>query len=156
MDNLLKVLYLVSIVLSALVLGVFWGPWIALSRSFATFKADIFLEVVKRMNKNLEPVMTVLMPVTILSIILVLFFSFNVRSASFYLTLLGLVFFVISLIVTMIVEVPIVKQIASWDISTIPNNWQELRDKWISFHSIRILSGLLCFVLLLCSVIFLS
>ena len=35
----LKIWELISIVLSALVTGVFWGPWVGLSRSISTFTA---------------------------------------------------------------------------------------------------------------------
>jgi predicted histidine transporter YuiF (NhaC family) len=37
----LKIWELVSIVLSALVAGMFCGPWVALSRSISTFKEGI-------------------------------------------------------------------------------------------------------------------
>jgi hypothetical protein len=65
----MKTWQLISIVLSALTTGMFHGPWIALSRSMKTFSPEVFLEIVDRMNRNMEPVMTVLMPGTLLSII---------------------------------------------------------------------------------------
>lgn len=39
----LKIWELSSIILSALVTGVFWGPWVGLTRSIATFAPEAFL-----------------------------------------------------------------------------------------------------------------
>jgi hypothetical protein len=71
----MKTWELVSIVFSALTAGMFHGPWIALSRSMKTFSPEVFLEIVDRMNRNMAPVMTVLLPGTMLSIIPVMLFS---------------------------------------------------------------------------------
>jgi uncharacterized membrane protein len=61
---------------------------------------------------------------------------------------------VVALIITTVIEVPIVKQIASWTPSTFPNNWQKLRDRWGSFHIIRVVAGIAGLTLLVAAVIF--
>lgn len=94
----LKICELVSIVLSALVAGVFWGPWVGLSRSNATFEPDVFLAIVRRMSLNLAPLMTVLMPAALLSTFPVLFLSYNGHFVTFFLTLAGLGLFVTALV----------------------------------------------------------
>ena len=55
---ILKTFELVSIVLSALVGGMYWGPWLALSRSLNTLKAEVFLDVVDRLNRNMAGLLT--------------------------------------------------------------------------------------------------
>jgi hypothetical protein len=132
----------ISIVLSALVMGVLWGPWVGLTRSIATFEPEAFLGIVQRLSQNLAPVMTILMPAALLSMIPVLILAFNDRAATFYLTLAALACFVVALVVTMTTEVPIVKQIQSWTTATIPDNWEHLRDKWLSFHLLRVVSAI--------------
>ena len=132
----LKIWELISIVLSTLVTGVFWGPWVALSRSISTFAPEVFLSIVDRLSRNIAPVMTVLMPAALLSMVPVLFLSFHEGPRTFYLTLTGFALFLAALLVTIFVEVPIVKQIETWRISTLPGNWQELRDRWLAFHVI--------------------
>jgi hypothetical protein len=144
----LKIWELISIVLSALVAGMFWGPWLALSRSISTFKPDVFLAIVQRMNQNMASVMTILMPAALLSIVPVLFISYNERPKTFYLNLTGFALFIVALLVTVLVEVPIVKQIETWTVSTLPANWQQLRDRWGAFHVIRVFASFVGLVLL--------
>jgi hypothetical protein len=48
-----------------------------------------------------------------------------------------------------IVEVPIVKQVETWTASTLPGNWQHLRDRWGAFHVVRVVAGITGFALLL-------
>jgi uncharacterized membrane protein len=150
----LKIFELISILLAALVMGVFWGPWVALSRSIATFSPEVFLAVVHRQAKNLAPLMTFLMPVSLLSILPVLFLSFTVRHATFYLYLAGFVLFIVALLVTMLIEVPIVKQIITWSVKTLPPDWQQLRDRWVMFHLIRVLASIVGIALLVIGAIF--
>ena len=73
----MAVFQVISIVLSALVLGVFWGPWVGLTRSLVTFEPEAFLAIVKRLSTNLAPVMTILMPAALLSMVPVLIFAFG-------------------------------------------------------------------------------
>ena len=150
----LKIWESISIVLSALVVGVFWGPWVGLSRSIATFKPEVFLAIGHRMNRNLAPVMTILMPAALLSIVPVLLIAYDERSKTFYLTLAGFALFIVALLVTVFVEVPIVKQIEKWTVSTIPENWQKLRDRWGTFHVVRVVAAVAGFALLVIAAIF--
>ena len=150
----LKLFELINVVLLILVSGMYWGPWLALTRSIATFEPDVFLAIVQRLNRNMEPLMTVLMPVALLSTLPVLLLSYGNRPATFYLTLLGFLLFVVTLLVTALVEVPIVKQIVTWTASTLPDNWRQLRDRWGAFHYARIVPSLVGLVLILVGAIF--
>jgi uncharacterized membrane protein len=150
----LKIFDLISIVLLTLVSGMYWGPYWAFTKSLNTFKPDVLLTNVDRLNKNMEPLMTALTPVALLSTVPILWLSWGVQMWTFYLTLAALVLFVITLLVTMFVEVPIVRQIISWTPSTLPDNWQKLRDRWVSFHLARIIPSLIGLVLLLVGAIF--
>ena len=141
---------LISILLSALVMGVFWGPWVGLTRSIATFTPEAFLAIGYRLNQNLAPLMSALMPVSLVSMAPVLFLSYSGSPRTFSLTLVGFALFVVALLVTVIIEVPIAQQIKSWTTSTLPGNWQQLRDRWASVHIIRVLAGIVglaCLVL---------
>ena len=148
----LKLFELINIVLLLLVSGMYWGPWLALTRSIGTFEPDVFLAIVQRLNRNMEPLMTVLLPVALLSTLPVLFFAS--RPAMFYLTLMGFLLFVATLLVTAFVEVPIVKQIVTWTEATLPDNWRQLRDRWSAYHYARVVPSLAGLVLILIGAIF--
>jgi uncharacterized membrane protein len=150
----MKTWELISIVFSALVTGMFHGPWAALSRSMSTFTPEVFVAIVDRMNRNMAPVMTVLMPAALLSIIPVLFLSYREQPLTFYLSATAFALFIVALLVTVLVEVPIVEEIVTWTVSTLPANWQQLRDRWTRFHIIRVIAGLASLVLLVVGAIF--
>jgi uncharacterized membrane protein len=150
----LKICELVSLVPAVLVAGMFFGPWVALTRSMRAFSPEMFLAVVDRLNRNMALVMTVLMPVALLAIVPVLALSYGAQRGTFYLALAAFALFVVALLVTVIVEVPIVQQIGTWTIATLPANWQQLRDRWGAFHLVRIASGLGGLFLLLLALIF--
>ncbi len=150
----LKIFELVSIVLLTLVSGMYWGPWLALSRSLATFEPPVFLAIVHRLNLNMAPLMAMLLPVALLSAVPVLFISYSERPRTFYLTLAGFALFVVTLLVTVLIEVPIVKQIETWTVSSLPDNWQQLRDRWGTFHIVRMVPSLVGLVLILVGAIF--
>jgi uncharacterized membrane protein len=128
---------LASIVLSALVTGVFFGPWLGLSRSIDTFPPDVFLAIGHRMIANLGSVMPILMPAAILSIVPVVLLTYGTHAMTFDLTLAGLGLFVVALVITLAVEVPIDNQIRAWTVTSLPSHWQELRDRWEFFHVLR-------------------
>jgi hypothetical protein len=144
---LLRLLDILSITLAALVMGVFWGPWLALTRSIETFSPVVFLVIVHRLDKSLGGVMGVLFPVALLSMVPVIVLSFG-RPLSFGLEFAGFALFVLALVVTAAVEVPIVKQIRGWTDSTMPPNWTKLRNRWVSFHLLRVIPGILGLALL--------
>ena len=150
----LKIVELINIILSAIVGGMYWGPWLALSRSLNTFEPGVFLAIVNRLNRNMASLMTWLTPLGLLSTLPTLFLSFGSHPTTFYLTLAGFVCFLIALIITLRIEVPIVMQIITWHVSALPPNWQQLRDRWVSFHIIRVVAGIVGLTLLVAGAMF--
>ena len=94
------------------------------------------------MNQTLAPAMTVLMPISALSMILILIGSRGAGSLVFGLNTAALALNVLSLIVVVVFEVPVVNEIVAWTSSSIPENWQQRRDHWIAVHKIRVFTGL--------------
>ncbi|UFS59024.1 anthrone oxygenase family protein [Subtercola endophyticus] len=138
---MLSITALIAIPLCALLFGVFWGPWLALSRSMATFSAPVFLAIVARMDHNLGRIMGFIMPVAILSIVPVGIAAAGVGPLNLALAIAAFAAFVVTLLVTMLVEVPIVTRIRDWTPDALPPDWQTQRDRWVSFHLIRVLGG---------------
>ena len=127
----------VNIFLLSLVTGVFWGTWLGLSRSMASLSTATFLEVADAMIGNLGTVMAILMPAAILSTLPVLYLLSRRRPKAFYATLVGLMFFVVALLITLLIEVPLDLQFAQWTAATLPADWQQLRDRWEFWHVVR-------------------
>ncbi|GAB3790443.1 hypothetical protein GCM10028818_60590 [Spirosoma horti] len=132
----------------------YWGPWLALSRSLNTFEPRVFLAITHRLNQNMAGLMTYLTPIGLLSTLPTLYLTFGSQPTTFWLTLGGFVGFLIALLVTVWVEVPIVMQIVRWDPLSLPANWMQLRDRWMSFHWIRVVGGLMGLSLLGAGAIF--
>ena len=138
---------LVGILLVALVVGIYWGPWVALTRTIARLDVEIFLPVVKQLNANLAGLMTVLVPLALLGQVGLLTVD-SIRGAlPFTLAAIAFLLFVLTVVVTVLTEVPIVKRIVTWQTETVPGNWRELRDRWASFHLLRVVPGLAALVL---------
>ena len=135
-----KIAQFMSIMLFALVTGVFWGTWFALSRSITQISPATFLEIGQQIIQNLAGPMRVLMPVTILSAVLVLWWlPHKLSSWGFVLTASALLLMIVATLITVGVEVPIDNQIKVWSLATLPSNWQAIRERWEWFHGLRTL-----------------
>jgi uncharacterized membrane protein len=96
----------------------------------------------------------VLMPATVFAMIPVLIGSYGTYPKIFSLYVAAFVLFIVALVVTVLVEVPLVKEIVTWTVDTLPPNWQQLRDRWVRFHIIRVVAGLASLAPLLIAAIF--
>jgi hypothetical protein len=150
----LKVWELISIILSTLVAGIFFGPWLALSGSVTNFKPEVWLAIVNRFNSNLFPVMSVLMPGALLSIVPVLFITFNGQRSTFFLNAIAVVLSAVALLVTVLFQMPLVKQMRGWTVATLPHNWEQIRDRWEAFHAVRVVASVAGLVMMLTAAIF--
>ena len=55
----------------------------------------------------------------------------------------------LGIVLTLVFEVPINKQLAVWTPTEVPANWAALRDRWVMFHFARTAAGVVAFVLAL-------
>jgi uncharacterized membrane protein len=144
----------VALLLLMLVTGIFFWPWFALHRSLTVFNVEEFIHIVKTMSANLALPMRVFMPSCIFCMLLSVWFFPEKNSLEFYLNLIAFALIIVSLLITLIVEVPIVKQIEQWTIATVPYNWTSIRDRWVRFHVIRTFTSLISFVCFSASLLF--
>ena len=108
----LKIAQFINILLLFSVAGVFWGTWFSLARSITSITPETFLAIGQIMIGNLALPMSILMPIALLSTLPVLVLLYRQKAMSaFYLTLCGLALFVIALVITLVVNVPIDNQI---------------------------------------------
>jgi len=148
-----RILYCLSLVLTMLVTGVFWGTWFTLTRSLEVFPPDNFLRIGKTIISNVEFPMRLLMPATVLVLLLLCITQSNNRPA-FFCFITSLLLILASLLITVLVEVPIDNQIKTWTVKTLPESWTDLRAKWNAFHSLRTFASILSFVMLAIGIIY--
>jgi uncharacterized membrane protein len=144
----LQTFEVICVALLAVVGGLYWGPWLALTRSMATFEPEVFLPILKRMNRNMAPIMTAMLPLALVSTVPVLVLTFHKHSETFYLTVAALILFAVTLLVTMVIEVPIVTALDVESVSALPSDWRERRDRWMAFHLFRVVPALAGLILL--------
>ena len=149
----LKVWELISIILSTLVAGIFFGPWVALSGTAGGFKPEVWLAIVNRFNSNLFPVMSVLMPGALLSIVPVLYLTYNGQRSTFFLNAIAVLLSAVAILVTVLFQMPLVKQMRSWTVATLPHNWEQIRDRWEAFHAVRVVASVAGLVMMLTAAI---
>jgi uncharacterized membrane protein len=153
----LKVAQCINLFLLLLVTGVFWGTWFSLSRSIASIAPETFLAIGRIMIGNLAGPMPVLMPLALLSTLLVLFLLYRQKLLkAFCLTLVGLSLFVVALLATLLVNVPIDGQIAKWTVETLPSDWESVRRHWEAYHTLRTFASLVGFGFILIGAVFFS
>jgi Domain of unknown function (DUF1772) len=98
------------------------------------------------MAANLAVPMRILMPSCILLILLSAIIYPDKNSFGFYLNMTAFGLSIIFLVITILVEVPIVTQIKQWTVESIPSNWDTIRDRWLKFHLIRTFASILSFM----------
>jgi uncharacterized membrane protein len=155
----LRHLQFVAIVLLTLVAGVFWGTWFGLARSMNTVSPATYLETGHAIFHNLAGPMSILFPAALLSTIGVLIGLFRQRSGkplggAFQLSVAGFVLFVTALVITLRVNVPIDYKVQPWTVSTLPANWQDIRDRWQLYHALRTFASLGGLALILAGAMF--
>ena len=126
-----------TIVLFALVMGVFWGTWFSLSRTMDQLSAETFLAVGHEMIQNLGLPMAILLPLALLSALVTLVLLWPDRTAALWWLAAGFVLMVAALVITLAVEVPIDNQIETWTAATLPGDWRSIQSRWELWHTVR-------------------
>jgi uncharacterized membrane protein len=134
----IRVAQATTVVLFALVMGVFWGTWFSLSRTMDQLSGETFVAVGHQMIQNLGMPMAILLPLALLSALVTLALLRQAgRAGAFWWALAGFLLMVAALVITLAVEVPIDDQIRTWTAATLPENWRSIQSRWQLFHTIR-------------------
>lgn len=133
----MKTIQLITGLLLVLVAGVFWGTWFSLSRTMHELPAETFITIGKEIMQNVAVTMSIIMPASILALLILLISSWKTKSVYFYCILTALILFIVALLITVGIEVPIDNQIRTWSVAAIPSHWQNIRDRWEFYHTVR-------------------
>jgi uncharacterized membrane protein len=130
--------HVITVVLFALVMGVFWGTWLSLSRTMDQLPAQTFLAVGHEMIDNLGTLMAILLPLALLSALFTAALLWRARRVrAFWWLLAGFILMTAALVITLAVEVPIDSQIQAWTAATLPGDWRQVQSRWELFHTLR-------------------
>jgi uncharacterized membrane protein len=133
-----RVAQVITIVLFALVMGVFWGTWFSLSRTMSQLSPETFLAVGHEMIQNLGTPMAILLPFALLSALVTLVLARQEgHAAAFRWVAAGFLLMVAALVITLAVEVPIDNRIQTWTAATLPADWRSIQSRWELWHTVR-------------------
>jgi len=150
---MIRIIQFVALLLTALSMGVHFGTWLTERPLRRTESGALFVEVHQGRDRVAARVMPLLGSAAITFLALGVFFVRAVPAA-FALSLAGLVLCIADMLVTVIVNVPINREMQRWQPNAAPAEWKRLRDRWERFHSIRTLLVVPGFALFAASVVF--
>jgi uncharacterized membrane protein len=137
----------VTIVLFALVTGVFWGTWFSLSRTMERLSPETFVAVGHQMIGNLGGPMAVLLPLSLVAALVTLAWLWPTgRTPAFWWTAAGFALMVAALVITLAVEVPIDNKIQAWTAATLPGDWRSIQSRWELWHTVRTFASIAALV----------
>lgn len=143
--NLLKVINWASIFFLMLSVGVFWGSYLSLSRSYNLLSLSELIHVGKITVANLAWPMRLISMLTIALMFTAAYLQIDKKTRWFYFLIISIVCLLIPLILTVMLEVPINNQVIGWTPLTAPANWKALVSQWQFIGLIRVVFALLSF-----------
>ena len=84
------------------------------------------------------------------STLLMLFFAYLNRGGARGMFLVGGLLLLAGIVVTVAIEVPMNKQVVTWDAGAMPAGWVAVRDRWWRFHVVRTVLGAVGFCFAVC------
>jgi 2-polyprenyl-6-methoxyphenol hydroxylase-like FAD-dependent oxidoreductase len=143
--NVLKVINWAAIFFLMLTVGVFWGLYLSLSRSYQLLSLSVLIDVGKILVANLAMPMRFIAMTAIALMGTSIYLQTDKKSKWFYFSIAGILCLIIPLVLTVAIEVPVNNQILSWTPLTAPANWETFRNKWQIVNVLRVIFALMSF-----------
>lgn len=129
---------LIVLLFAALATGGLIVNWIGLGRAMSRLSVSAYVEFHQHTNHTFEPYM----PIVVIGALaggIALAVMYGVHSIPGQLAAVGAVCYALVLIITLPTDLRINHQIASWAIQNPPQEWAQVRARWLRFHVIRTL-----------------
>jgi len=133
---------MLAVLMVGLIAGLMVGTGIE-QHSLRALSASAWVTEHQVMDSWFRVIMPPYWNVTALMLVVAAFLS---RGQARWLFAVAALLLIVSLVVTVRVEVPMNRSIATWDPNAPPANWAQVRDHWLAFHRLRTASGILAFV----------
>ena len=124
-----KFIYFLALFLLMLTTGVFWGTWFTLTRSIDNFSPEEFIHIGQVIILNVALPMRFILPLTLLFMLLSLWFYADKKSTGFYMGIISSGLIILVLLITLLILVPIDNSIKTWTAETIPPDFPNLRSR---------------------------
>jgi uncharacterized membrane protein len=131
---------------AALATGGLIVNWIGLGRAMSRLSVSAYIEFHQHTNRTFDPYM----PIVVIGALaggVALALMYGVHSIPGQLAAAGALCYALVLIITLPTNLRINHQIASWSIQNPPQEWAQVRARWIRFHVIRTLFSVPAFAL---------
>jgi uncharacterized membrane protein len=129
---------LIVLLFGALATGGLVVNWIGLGRAMSRLSVSAYVEFHQANNRTFDPYM----PIVVIGALageIGLAVMYGIHSIPGQLAAAGAVCYALVLIITLPSNVRINHQIGSWSIQNPPQEWAQVRARWIRFHVIRTL-----------------
>lgn len=135
-----SIIQFINIILVALLAGTSFGIWIGLNPM--TYSASTYIEQQQHLIRSLQTLLVSLVIIATLVTIASAFLQRKNKKIFIALIFAGL-FLLSCIIITRLGNLPIQKEMLTWNANSFPENWTTLRDKWWTFHVIRTIAELI-------------
>jgi uncharacterized membrane protein len=145
-----KAFELIVLLFAALATGGLMVNWIGLGRAMSRLSASTYVEFHQATNHTFDHYMPIVVVGALLGGIVLAILSGGIHSLSGELAIAGSVGYTAVLAISLSTNVPINKQVARWSVQSPPNDWTQIRARWIGFHIVRTffsLPALACYIL---------
>ncbi len=139
-----SIIRFINIILVALLAGTSFGIWMGFNPM--NYSASTYIEQQQHLVLSLQ---TLLVSLVIIATLVTFASAFLQRkNRQILVALIFAALFLLScIVITRLGNLPIQKEMLTWNANSFPENWTTLRDKWWAFHVMRTIAELIALVL---------
>jgi uncharacterized membrane protein len=141
---------LLSLLLVGWIAGAELGSWCCVQPVVARLPYEQFVAAEQGMLRTFGRLMPVLMPLSGILAIALIILSREETSFVVWLRVAAAFCIAVTVVTTLLVNVPINTQTASWQLTNDPSEWQQMRERWHFFQGVR--GGLFAFAFVLLTI----
>ena len=146
-----KVLKFISILVVALLAGTSFGIWMGLNP--VAYSPSTYLEQQQNLVSSLNAMMVALVVLETL-VTIALAFRLRQNNTVFMALLFAAACFASCIFISRFGNLPIQKEMLTWDGASLPDHWTTRRDRWWFLHKLRTIAELAGLVLVTWTIIF--
>jgi len=139
----LKVARFLNLFAVAAVAGAFFAVRFGYSPTMRTLAPVPYAQVQQGLSATLRVRVPIAMGAALVTSLAVLVLQGEVESEEFFLTLFGFAATLVAAVASWLVNVPIEREVLTWNPKGPPANWFVFRDRWEEFHTLRAVLGVL-------------